>query len=119
MARIMQDITGIIAVIRREWRPVWGTHNTLTHAQEPGEKNRARVLQPFRGWSNMCARLEGVVKRVELRGFKVDGAVERAIKEKDAVQIASWLTSEALHTQPHERSGRFPRGGNNGTAVVT
>jgi hypothetical protein len=42
----------------------------------------------------MRARLlEGVVKGVELRGFKVDGAVERAIKEeKDAVQIASCLS---------------------------
>jgi hypothetical protein len=48
----------------------------------------------------MRARLEEVVKRVELRGFKVDGAVERAIKEKDAAQIASWLTSEAVPAHP-------------------
>jgi hypothetical protein len=100
MARIMQDITGIIAVIRTGWRPVWGTHNTLAHAPDHGEKNRAKVLKIFRGWSNMRARLEGVVKRVELRGFKVDGAVERAIKEKDAVQIASWLSSEAVPAHP-------------------
>ena len=98
MSRILQALSGVIAVIREEWRPLWAAHNQLTHTKKDSIR---RTGSYWRTWRTAARRVKAMEKSLRKRGHIIDPRVDQEIRGEGAGEsgeVERWARTSRIPT---------------------
>ena len=96
MSLILQELAGVIAVVREEWRPLWAAHNQLTHRRK---ESIERLGSYWSTWRSAAKRVKGMAKELTKLGHMVDPRVGQALRgEGEPGEVVRWSRTRRLPT---------------------